>query len=871
MLRRATAAAALVLVAATVPAIGLAGAEASSPPVTSGDTLYRPGGGFNAKDAKVRVTPSKYATVEVDVARVARTLRNAPVAGRSDARQTFRVPTPTGSFERFAVQRTQAMESKLAAAHPEIGTWSGRSLDNPGMTIALDVTPMGFHASVRRADGQGAWLVDPAYNRRGTTTHLSYYAAAVDGTDAEQFAERETRSIGNSLARGPVRSKKGAKVTQRVYRLALTSDPSYADYFGTENVLAEKVTLINRVNQIYNDDLAVTMRLVNDTNKLNLDTAAEALGSDGPCGAHACFDQVANPNDPPADQYSQLDFCDIGTLGRNRTVLGQLIGASNYDIGHIGLGVNGGGIAFLGVVGWDYKGSGCTGLPQPQGDFFALDYVAHELGHQFGGYHTFNGVQFACSGGNRVPGSSVEPGSGSSVMAYAGICLQDDLQPHTDPYFSQRTNDEVNAYTGSPTLPVTEVQTVSLRGFDTDGEQVRIDFPGPSGPITLTRGAGYDAANLETAVETVTGRNVTISGWGYDPFGDPVELIAPLTAPDDTGFQVIFAGSPDPETYGGAGNVAPLEVDSPSAGVTAEVGETAKGGTADNGGRTVATRNHTPKAKAPANRTIPLQTPFKLTARGKDSDGDALTYLWEQNDIGGDNGTKLVANKKKDGPLFRVFGTRAKVTNRGTLQSPSPNLNLADGQHDPDFPDLAQVLAGNTNAKTGTCPTVPLLPDDLDDFEPREGQGRGLLLGVPAGQGIHGPAERQVTVDALPSDRPRRLLERRWRGLRRRHAQDRPAHRAVPGHVAVEEGHGRPGRLEAAGDLEGQRHLVAGAERPDPAVPGWREDLEDAGRHRERRQRQGALPHLGSNKARIMVEALDNYFFAVNDRPFKIG
>ena len=117
------------------------------------------------------------------------------------SRQTFRVPTPTGGFERFAVQRTQTMESKLAAANPDILTWSGRSLDNPGSTIALDVTPMGFHASVRGAGGQGSWLVDPAYDRRGTTTHLSYYAAAVDKSDAQDFVERETRAIGNSLAR----------------------------------------------------------------------------------------------------------------------------------------------------------------------------------------------------------------------------------------------------------------------------------------------------------------------------------------------------------------------------------------------------------------------------------------------------------------------------------------------------------------------------------------------------------------------------------------------------------------------------------------------------------------------------------------------
>ena len=120
-------------------------------------------------------------------------------------------------------------------------------------------------------------------------------------------------------------------------------------------------------------------------------------------------------------------------------MLGQLIGAANYDVGHIAWASTAAASRSSASSAGTTRAGAAPDCPQPQGDFFAIDYVAHELGHQFAGNHTFNGVQYACSGGNREPSTSVEPGSGSSVMAYAGICLQDDLQPHTDPYFSQRT------------------------------------------------------------------------------------------------------------------------------------------------------------------------------------------------------------------------------------------------------------------------------------------------------------------------------------------------------------------------------------------------------------------------------------------------
>ena len=163
----------------------------------------------------------------------------------------------------FAVQRTQVMESELAAAHPEIQTWSGTSLDNPGTTAALDVTPMGFHAAVRGPNGQGAWYVDPAYDKRGTSEHLAYYASSLP-VKTSSPVERELPELKRAVDQQRKASAAApARVTQRTYRLALISDPTYADYFGSPNVLAEKATLIHRANQIYNDDVAIRMILVN--------------------------------------------------------------------------------------------------------------------------------------------------------------------------------------------------------------------------------------------------------------------------------------------------------------------------------------------------------------------------------------------------------------------------------------------------------------------------------------------------------------------------------------------------------------------------------------------------------------------------------
>lgn len=836
-----------------------AGALSSIAPATAApdDTAFAPLRGFSLSGDKIRVEPKEYAATRVDLSALRADLPSG------DATAVVEIPGPDGSLESFRVQRSQTMESELAAAHPEIQTWSGVGVDDPQASIALDITPMGFHAFVREPGAQADWYVDPAFNRRGTTTHLSYRSSDLPAP-AKRRAEGEVEALRETVTEAGTADRVANVATnRRYYRLALTSDPSYAAYFGSENVLAEKVTLINRVNEIYNDDLAVELRLVNDTDALNLDTDAKATGADGPCGSAPCFapyDDNGTPDDGD-DTFGDLDFCSGATLGKNRTVLGQLIGASNYDVGHIALGVNGGGVAYLGVIGGDYKGGGCTGLPEPKGDFFAIDYVAHEIGHQFGGNHTFNGALGAC-GGN-ISDASVEPGSGSSVMAYAGICGQDDLQPHTDPYFSFLTVDEAYATMDQAPYGNVEVQTVSLRGFGDAGDSFTLEFGGET-TDPIVAGTNYTPAGIKAAIEEVVDQPVSIAQWGFDEFDVPV------AAPDETGFQVIFNATP---SILAAGNAVEdqLAVTNGSAGVSGFVGETARGGPSQAQGFPLESDNTNPSVSAGEDKVVPIRTPFALSGSGSDADGDSLVYLWEQTNFG--EGTRLSSNTKVYGPLFRVFGDDAVVTEEDTLKSPSPGINLADGNPNRVFPDMAQVLAGNTNAATGDCPAAvdaagaPLpnnrqLPDtlldcyseylpDTDYLGSLDADDRKMNFRLTArdlavrGGGL---AFDDVTLTVDPSAGPFLVTSQSAPGATVAGGTSVPVTWAVNGTQRLAENV----RITVSTDGGATFGTVLAASTPNDGSETF------------------VMPNVTASDVRIRIEAVGNYFFDVNDASFAL-
>ena len=667
---------------------------------------------------------------------------------------TISLPHPDGGYQRFKLVEAPVMEAGLAARHPGIKTYKGQGIDDPKATLRMDITPLGLHASVRSP--AGGWYVDPyyqndtsiyaSYNRAdlinqhgpliegdlneaslslsrsfysegasievrgagfapGASVNLAVHAegdsAALHNVSATadksgvikvtlpagastSGAYEINASDGQNSTSAPYRVVDGEMAPNafvgaalRTYRLALVTDPSYAAYFGAANVTAAKVTLINRVTQVYEDETSISLVLIDATDALNLNTAAEMTGADGPCGGAACY--------TPA----QASTCGSGTLSRNRVVTGLLAGAGNFDVGHIALGLNGGGIASLGVVGANAKAQGCTGLPTPVGDFFAVDYVAHELGHQFSGNHTFNGVSGSCSGGNRSQSTSVEPGSGSSIMAYAGICGTDNLQPHSDPYWSQRSFDEIVAYTSGIESVLSEVQMAVLSGFNTDGQRFQLSYNGSlSAPIV--RGTNFTTAGVKAAIES-------IAGW-------PAGATATVSALTDTAFTVSFGGA-----LAGT-NVAQLALVDCSGSCRGFVGEITVGGATTRRGAVSSSGNTAPVVAALPSYAIPLRTPFTLTGSAVDADDDELTYLWEQNDRGAGTGTGLINNIKTNGPLFHQFGTRAVVSSSDTLEYDSPGQNHVTGNPTRVFPDMRQILANNTNAVSGACPTPGATP-----------------------------------------------------------------------------------------------------------------------------------------------------------------
>lgn len=381
------------------------------------------------------------------------------------------LPDESGQLHDWQLHPLHHFAPQLAARFPAIQSFRLTSPHHPGLSGVLSLSPQGVNALYQASSKPSAqrWLeLTPVANglRLSKRQYMPRSVSAGNDQLPLPFAHKSTS----------LNSKKPTSGEEiRTYRLALTASGEYSQFHGgtVASVLAQYNVLLGRINLILLQDLAIQMQLVANNDLLIF-------------------------LDPQQDPFTNTDAVD--DLAANQQWVDDNIGSGNYDIGHL-LNTNGGGLAYVNsLCSANFKAQGYTGSPSPTGDSFYIDLFLHELGHQLGASHTFNALgEGACTASQRSGNESVEPGSGSTIMSYAGICETQDLQLNSDPYYHaasiQKIRDDladkqascgfVNADGAQPTTPptLTTAQTsytipaltpfrLQVSGSDSDGDSL---------------------------------------------------------------------------------------------------------------------------------------------------------------------------------------------------------------------------------------------------------------------------------------------------------------------------------------------------------------------------------------------------------------
>ncbi|MGC4040729.1 MAG: M12 family metallo-peptidase [Flavobacterium sp.] len=385
------------------------------------------------------------------------------------------LPDAEGKLENYRVYDNPSMDPALAARYPEIKSYIGIGIDNPAATAYFSVSPLGFKSMVLAPD-KSAVFIEPISADLGTYT---VYRKA----DKMQSLTRFECSVIDTAVpqvEGMTARPNADDATLRTFRLAMSCTGEYTAYFGGTKALALAAinNSITRCNGVFEKDFGARLIIIANTDAVIYTSAS---------------------TDPYSNASSMSNW-----NSQLQSTLTSVIGEANYDIGHLfgatGGGGNAGCIGCICVNG--SKGSGITSPADgiPAGDNFDIDYVAHEIGHQMGANHTWT------HGGNEGTGVQVEPGSGSTIMGYAGITSLD-VQPHSDAYFhavsiQQVTNNiksktcSVNTSTGNAiptagagldyTIPKSTPFMLTATGTDANGDALTFNWEQMDSQTTTT-------------------------------------------------------------------------------------------------------------------------------------------------------------------------------------------------------------------------------------------------------------------------------------------------------------------------------------------------------------------------------------------------
>ncbi|KYH06462.1 hypothetical protein A1704_09265 [Chryseobacterium cucumeris] len=379
---------------------------------------------------------------KLDIDQIRTQLLRAPKIGEGSP-ITINIPTLEGKIEKFTVSSFPVMDETLANKY-QLGSYVGIGVDDPTKYIRFSVAPHDFQSMIIGADGQYEFI-EPAtsdksyYSVHGKTNKSGHAFACSTKEDKEAVANLE--KLKNSGAAAKSNNK-----TFHTLRLAMSVTGEYTAYFGgVAGALTQINATLSRVNGVFEKEFNLHVNAIDAPNLIFTNAATDPYSDSS---------QMCKWN------YELMNTLHGGAYG---------VTDANFDIGHLfGASGGGGNAGCIGCIGNNdtsttinpdcdnlpspnnYKGSGFTSPANsiPQGDNFDIDYVAHEMGHQLGDNHTFSRDEG--TGSNTY----VEPGTGSSIMGYAGLWGSMSVQSHSDAYFHSVSIDQVQANLAAVTVDV---------------------------------------------------------------------------------------------------------------------------------------------------------------------------------------------------------------------------------------------------------------------------------------------------------------------------------------------------------------------------------------------------------------------------------
>ena len=362
--------------------------------------------------------PKEYQLFSLDFDNLKERLQEAPSENSGSSNLIIEFPNQNGEYTSYKIFYAPIMEAGLANRYPDIKSYIGISVDGTS-SIRFSTTIFGLHV-IALTGKSGTYYIDTF--TKNLENYIVYGRSNISSNNAFSCLVKEDELAPRLLETTAVLANDGKF---RQYRLAMACTIEYASFHinaaglgaGTlaqkkAAVLAAMNVTMTRVNGLYERDMSLRMNLVANNDLVIF----------------------VDSDDFTNDTAGSL-------INESQAEIDAAIGPSNYDIGHT-VSTGGGGLAQLNSPCTGNKARGITGSPSPVGDPFDIDYVAHEMGHQFGATHTFNN---SC-GGNRSGGTAVEPGSGNTIMGYAGICAPD-VQNNSDAHFHTVSLNQMMAFT----------------------------------------------------------------------------------------------------------------------------------------------------------------------------------------------------------------------------------------------------------------------------------------------------------------------------------------------------------------------------------------------------------------------------------------